>query len=294
MRPPDLSRTPSLPRFALGKILLLVEDGAFAGVNQAIRKHTQGRYGAWRATGASMTPTYNPELTITGRFYGIRRERFAPSEVKRGMMVSSRSPMDDDRWLGKRIIGIPGDIVRTRSDWVHNRYVKVPPGYRWIEGDGGKARSIDSNQFGPVPIEDVRAILHFMIYPFAYWGKLQWQLKGQEILKDRIVTDPAQIKALEKKGGLEFVMSWKVEQSIIKTHAKKVEVTAEGDQKAVALRGQAIGFLQKASVRCLQEKGVKAAKARAKVATTNNSSSSNSKKKKKKNSPEYLSSYPLP
>ena len=49
----------------------------------------------------------------------------------------------------KRLIGLPGDVVES----LHYKtpFVRIPAGHCWVEGDNHK-RSIDSNEFGPVPL----------------------------------------------------------------------------------------------------------------------------------------------
>ena len=50
----------------------------------------------------------------------------------------------------KRIIGLEGDVVRTRKPYPYPT-VKVPPGHVWVEGDN-LAHSRDSRFFGPIPM----------------------------------------------------------------------------------------------------------------------------------------------
>eukprot|EP00522_Entomoneis_paludosa_P015964 CAMPEP_0172459162 /NCGR_PEP_ID=MMETSP1065-20121228/31290_1 /TAXON_ID=265537 /ORGANISM="Amphiprora paludosa, Strain CCMP125" /LENGTH=370 /DNA_ID=CAMNT_0013213747 /DNA_START=2092 /DNA_END=3204 /DNA_ORIENTATION=+ len=53
--------------------------------------------------------------------------------------------------LGKRITGIPGDVVKDRV----GNFWKVPPDHFWAEGDNRRG-SYDSRDFGPVPISNLR------------------------------------------------------------------------------------------------------------------------------------------
>uniref|UniRef100_A0A0D9RFI8 Mitochondrial inner membrane protease subunit 2 n=1 Tax=Chlorocebus sabaeus TaxID=60711 RepID=A0A0D9RFI8_CHLSB len=59
----------------------------------------------------------------------------------------SRSPKNPEQKIIKRVIALEGDIVRTIGQ--KNRYVRVPRGHIWVEGDH-HGHSFDSNSFGPV------------------------------------------------------------------------------------------------------------------------------------------------
>ncbi|KAK7991909.1 serine protease 26A [Apiospora saccharicola] len=227
----NMYRAPNASRFAVGKIVLMFEAGAMMWLNQALRDLNREQYTVYAALGTSMSRTYDHSDSITGKKYGIMK-RIALSELQRGMYAAFVSPTGTEYNFGKRIIALPGDIVRTRSDCVHNRYVKVPPGFLWIEGDAGPRESYDSNQFGPIA--------------------------------ERIVADPKQKNALEANPTqLEFVAERKEEGLIIK---QLMEREAKGknkmDELAVAIEEKAVQFLREAGVRCAQ---VRAAKAKSKA-----------------------------
>ncbi|RXN16653.1 transmembrane 60-like protein [Labeo rohita] len=59
----------------------------------------------------------------------------------------SLSPKDPRQKIIKRVIGIEGDFIKTLG--YKNRYVRVPDGHLWIEGDH-HGHSFDSNTFGPL------------------------------------------------------------------------------------------------------------------------------------------------
>ncbi|KAK8084748.1 hypothetical protein PG997_006019 [Apiospora hydei] len=239
-----------------------------------------------------MSPTYNPENSLTGRFYYIGKS-VAPSELRRGMFISFRYggnpsphsvvPLPDEYScfclrstilnnfpLGKRLTGLEGDIVRTRRDCTECRHVRVPPGTTWAEGDAGAYLSEDSNDFGPIPLRNVVGVVTFILYPFKYWGRVRWWEYQDIIMKARLVTDPKEVKALEEKGAkLDFVMSRASEQDFIQRRLKEQEESGEIDYQAEAVRGMAAQFLQEASVRCLQVRAAnRAKKANAKVGDT--------------------------
>jgi signal peptidase I len=72
----------------------------------------------------------------------------APSRsIRRGDVVTIRSPANASIDLIKRVIALPGDLVVLRRGAVW----WLPRGHIWVEGDN-KLNSHDSNQFGPVPV----------------------------------------------------------------------------------------------------------------------------------------------
>ena len=108
--------------------------------------------------GASMQPTLNPEdrnddsinppIFKPDRIF-LRRinERF--SRLRRGDVVTVVDPHDRRQVFIKRIVGLEGDVVETLR--YRTRHVSVPEGHCWVEGDNHE-KSIDSNDFGPVPL----------------------------------------------------------------------------------------------------------------------------------------------
>ncbi|KAK8116178.1 hypothetical protein PG984_012680 [Apiospora sp. TS-2023a] len=229
-------------------------------LNQTLRDLNRKQYTVYAAEGASMSPTYDHSDSITGKKYGIMK-RIAPSELQRGMYAAFVSPTGTEYNFGKRIIALPGDIVRTRSDCVHNRYVKVPPGFLWIEGDARE--SYDSNQFGPIAVGNCLGVVVFLAYPFRLWGPIQWHAFRDKIYKERIVADPKQKKALEANPTqLEFVAEREEDLIIKQLMEREAKKGNKFDELAVAIEEKAAQFLREAGVRCTQ---VRAAKAKSKA-----------------------------
>ncbi|CAD7694317.1 unnamed protein product [Nyctereutes procyonoides] len=69
-----------------------------------------------------------------------------------------QSPKNPEQKIIKRVIALEGDIVKTMGH--KNRYVKVPRGHIWVEGDH-HGHSFDSNSFGPVKC--------YLLWPFHRW-----------------------------------------------------------------------------------------------------------------------------
>lgn len=103
--------------------------------------------------GVSMQPLINSggKRNKKDRVFVIRSHLFKSIEetVQRGDVVSLISPKNFDECFIKRVIGLPGDVVKTIS--YKKNYIVVPQGHCWIEGDNHKA-SYDSNKFGCIPM----------------------------------------------------------------------------------------------------------------------------------------------
>uniref|UniRef100_A0A803Y4T5 Mitochondrial inner membrane protease subunit 2 n=1 Tax=Meleagris gallopavo TaxID=9103 RepID=A0A803Y4T5_MELGA len=70
----------------------------------------------------------------------------------------------------KRVIALEGDIIKTIG--YKKKYVKVPHGHIWVEGDH-HGHSFDSNAFGPVSLGLLHARATHILWPPKRWQKLQ-------------------------------------------------------------------------------------------------------------------------
>ncbi|XP_072341409.1 mitochondrial inner membrane protease subunit 2 [Scyliorhinus torazame] len=126
-----------------------------------------------RVEGASMQPSLNPPGGTTCDIVLLNRWSVRNYEVQRGDIVSVVSPKDPEQKIIKRVIALEGDIIRTMGH--RNRYIKIPNGHLWIEGDH-HGHSFDSNVFGPVSLGLVHARASHIIWPPNRWMKLQTDL----------------------------------------------------------------------------------------------------------------------
>nr|XP_054971295.2 mitochondrial inner membrane protease subunit 2-like [Pan paniscus] len=90
----------------------------------------------------------------------------------------SRSPKNPEQKIIKRVIALEGDIVRTIGH--KNRYVKVPRGHIWVEGDH-HGHSFDSNSFGPVSLGLLHAHATHILWPPERWQKLESVLPPERL-----------------------------------------------------------------------------------------------------------------
>ncbi|CAN0079065.1 unnamed protein product [Bubo scandiacus] len=81
-----------------------------------------------------------------------------------------QSPRNPEQKIIKRVIALEGDIIKTIG--YKKKYVKVPHGHIWVEGDH-HGHSFDSNAFGPVSLGLLHARATHILWPPQRWQKLQ-------------------------------------------------------------------------------------------------------------------------
>jgi inner membrane protease subunit 1 len=74
--------------------------------------------------------------------------------MQRGDIVAFIQPQTLDP-VTKRVIGLPGDEIMLEPQDADSRFVRVPKGHVWLEGDN-RTTSRDSREYGPVPIALLR------------------------------------------------------------------------------------------------------------------------------------------
>ncbi|KAM7280448.1 hypothetical protein ACFE04_007582 [Oxalis oulophora] len=122
--------------------------------------------------GSSMSPTLNPG---NGSFIGksddyVLVEKLCLEKYKfsQGDVVVFCSPTNHKEKHVKRIIGLPGDWVGTRSRDV----VRIPDGHCWVEGDNSSI-SKDSTTFGPIPLGLVKGRVTHVVWPPKRMGEIK-------------------------------------------------------------------------------------------------------------------------
>lgn len=86
-----------------------------------------------QVSGSSMQPVINPNDSDSQDVLLLWRIPIKLNHLKRGDVVSLNSPKYPSEKLLKRIIALPGDIVKTKYPY-KKEYVRIPPGHCWIEG----------------------------------------------------------------------------------------------------------------------------------------------------------------
>ncbi|NP_001088705.1 mitochondrial inner membrane protease subunit 2 isoform X1 [Xenopus laevis] len=123
-----------------------------------------------RVEGVSMQPSLNPDARGESDIVLLNRWRARNYDVQRGDIVSLVSPKNPEQKIIKRVIALEGDIVKTLGH--KNRYVKVPRGHVWVEGDH-HGHSFDSNAFGPVSLGLLHSHATHILWPPNRWQKLK-------------------------------------------------------------------------------------------------------------------------
>ncbi|KAJ8084227.1 hypothetical protein PM082_002994 [Marasmius tenuissimus] len=115
--------------------------------------------------GPSMLPTLanEGEIVIEDRL----TYRLWPESLARGDLLILKSPIDANRLICKRLLGLPGDTIcvdPTGEKALSTEHVTIPKGHVWISGDNA-AYSRDSREYGPVPMALIQAKLHARVWP---------------------------------------------------------------------------------------------------------------------------------
>ena len=129
-----------------------------------------------------MQPTFNSRGKDTNDAVLLDKWSVRQYAYQRGDVVVLRSPHEPTELLTKRVVGLPGDLIRPRSNAHHSDVVHLPRGQLWVEGDN-EHRSNDSNSFGPVSAALVEARVCFKLWPLWEAGPVL----RSESANDRLV-----------------------------------------------------------------------------------------------------------
>jgi signal peptidase I len=116
--------------------------------------------------GPSMMPTFNALGDI------VLCDKLSPRlrNLRRGDVVVCKSPTNAGQTVCKRIVGLPGDAL----DGMHRDHAwrdqrTVPTAHVWLEGDN-RRNSMDSRNYGPVPIALVQSRVVLKLWPLSEAG----------------------------------------------------------------------------------------------------------------------------
>jgi len=114
-------------------------------------------------SGTSMLPTLQGGEIIWLNHLPNSEEK--DKDLRVGDVVVYLIPRLSTRTYGlKRVLGLPGDAVFVR-DVDYGYWVTVPRGKVWLQGDNTET-SIDSRNFGPVPLSLVESKAKYLLWPF--------------------------------------------------------------------------------------------------------------------------------
>lgn len=127
--------------------------------------------------GPSMQPALNPTGAEARDVVLINKLAIKQGWLNRGDVIVLDSPQRRKQQIVKRLIGLPGDWVKTRSGELKH----VPKGKVWIEGDNQEF-SCDSDRYGAIPISMVRAKVSTIVWPPSRWGDVADDRKDKQRL----------------------------------------------------------------------------------------------------------------
>jgi len=129
-----------------------------------------------RVEGISMEPSLHE-----GQFVVVNRIAYRWNEADRGDIIVFRFPLNPSRRFIKRVIGLPGNTVTIRGGDVYidgqvldEPYLAATPRYdgEWVIGPDelfvlgdNRNNSSDSQNWGPLPIEEIIGKAVFVYWP---------------------------------------------------------------------------------------------------------------------------------
>ncbi|KAJ8678835.1 hypothetical protein QAD02_014622 [Eretmocerus hayati] len=118
--------------------------------------------------GRSMQPTLNPDSENEDLVF-LNRLVVRNRNIQRGDIVTFISPKYPHKIVIKRVIGLSGDVIHTLK--YRDPILQVPDNYCWVEGDN-PTLSLDSNSYGPIPLDTITAKATCILWPPSRWQSL--------------------------------------------------------------------------------------------------------------------------
>jgi signal peptidase I len=90
--------------------------------------------------GTSMQPTLQDGDRLL-----VNKFRFLVDEPSVGDVITFRDPSDENRFLVKRVIGVPGDIIEIKDGWVYRNGLRIHEKYT--------DTPVEDGNYGPVVVK---------------------------------------------------------------------------------------------------------------------------------------------
>ncbi|HET8706214.1 MAG TPA: signal peptidase I [Pseudomonadales bacterium] len=136
-----------------------------------------------RVDGFSMLPTLQD-----GEYVLVNRLAYKLGNPERGDIIVFHFPLDETQDLIKRVIGLPGDVIRVENgvlsvngQTLTEPYIaaaplydgewQVPPNYLFVLGDN-RNDSSDSHSWGPVSFDKIIGKAIMVYWPFNQWSMI--------------------------------------------------------------------------------------------------------------------------
>lgn len=94
-----------------------------------------------------------------------------PAVRRQRLIKHNRNPSDPKKMSVKRVVGLEGDVVRTKAPYPYE-WAAVPEGHVWVEGDGERSR--DSNYYGPISMRLLTGQVTHIVSPWERAGRVRW------------------------------------------------------------------------------------------------------------------------
>ncbi|KAK6819708.1 hypothetical protein PG987_016191 [Apiospora arundinis] len=132
-----------------------------------------------RINGPSMYPFLNPDKDRSLTRDWVWTWKYgAHDKLARGMIVVFWSPFNPETRVIKRIVGLEGDLIKTKPPYPVAK-VQVPPGHVWVEGDGDVTQ--DSNTYGPIAKGLIIGKVTHIVWPLNRAGRVNWEEHAAKI-----------------------------------------------------------------------------------------------------------------
>ena len=174
-------------------------------------------------TGPSMAPLFNGDHRPdqpNDRDRVLINMLYPDKGIQRGMVVAYRTPHDPQKIAIKRVVGLPGDVVRPRSKNYPGSQegVLVPHYHLWVEGDNANNnKTLDSNCFGPISqalvlgkvVAVLRPLRHIQFVNWQAWAGCERVTKdAMKLPSDDDEADVAIRQRIQKSRGEEEMAVW--------------------------------------------------------------------------------------
>jgi len=180
-KPPDQTKMAGLKRRKIASgMYSLIALGA-VGMAIYLRLYV---YDSVIVRQSSMEPTLHPQDRVI-----VNKRAYRRGFPKRGDIVALFHPQEGTLVL-KRVIGLPGEVVKIRSEGVYindqflsepylgqktmipaDRAYGVPAGHVFVLGDN-RDQSEDSRDYGPLPLSRIKGRAVLIFWPREHFRKL--------------------------------------------------------------------------------------------------------------------------
>lgn len=147
-------------------------------------------------------PSMLPTLAASGDIVVVDKlsPRLRAWPIRVNDVVVAESSYKRNYSVCKRVVAMPGDAVHPRG-WP--AAVVVPPGHVWLEGDNAQD-SVDSRNYGPVPLALLRGRVYARVWPLSTAMVLRHDAprpRRNDVVLADFLSDPAIVADAQARWG---------------------------------------------------------------------------------------------